>query len=354
MAQTGTAAADCGGTLGPSPHAAAPPHLRHAGASVQRARLVDVWLVVQPVHGGAVADLAHWHRLPRQHVLIHNRLAPAPRPGSRGRGRRRRVQGGRRAGCTQPAACTGGLALLPACPHPPDERHVAGQDARVHHHHVPRQQVCGVDGGDAPRLQHLHLARVVRQRGQAAAVLVGRHHVGDDGEEGDGHDDEAVTVVGLRAPAAAGGRRGRRPAGRAERPDAHAGRAGDARRAERRRSAGDVAAPAPPDGHRCVLEDEEGVDHLLGHQHRRALHRDDQLVGAVQHAPLAAVKVVQQLACGWTGRGRQVGQRSVRYGRAPSHVGLLHAAEPGTSGTSATTFAACSAPQPGPSASPHP
>lgn len=140
---------------------------------------------------------------------------------------------------------------LPCCLHPPDERQVAGQDAGVHHHHIARQQLCGVDRGDPPVCQHLpgegqasrgelelaarswspqaaattahappklhpskacglalpggrahlHLAGVVRQCCQAAAVLVRRHHISDDGEEGDANNDQAVAVVRLRAPA---------------------------------------------------------------------------------------------------------------------------------------------------------
>lgn len=177
------------------------PHLRHASAAVQGAGLMYVWLVGQAIDGGGVGHLAHRHRLARQHVFIHNRLAPA---GS--------ARGQRRAGRLQEcgASVRGRAAWAPRCRPPPacapDQRDVAGQAAWVQHHHIARQQLSGVDRRDAPVLQHLHLAGVVRQGGQAAAVLVRRHHVCEDGEQGHCHNDQAVAVVRLHAPARCGSR----------------------------------------------------------------------------------------------------------------------------------------------------
>jgi hypothetical protein len=94
-----------------------------------------------------------------------------------------------------------GIAALPPSAHAaPHERNVTGQHARVQHNHIARQQLPGVHSGDASIVQHLHLAGVVRQGGQAAAVLVCASNVGDDGEERDAHDDQAVAVVRLGTP----------------------------------------------------------------------------------------------------------------------------------------------------------
>ena len=44
----------------------------------------------------------------------------------------------------------------------------------------PRALTGGADGDEAPPRHHLHLARIVGQRGEATAVAVRRQDVGDD------------------------------------------------------------------------------------------------------------------------------------------------------------------------------